>query len=81
MEHSPDYDECVSTIHALGDYLSRELTPEEMREVEEHLEFCELCLQHFQFEQALTTHIRKKAQELRAPASLRGRVLKLLDEA
>jgi anti-sigma factor (TIGR02949 family) len=68
-------------MHALGDYLSRELTPEEMEDVEEHLQWCELCMAHYRFEKALTTHIRQRAQELRAPEALRGRVLRLLDEA
>ncbi|HOJ20888.1 MAG TPA: zf-HC2 domain-containing protein [Armatimonadota bacterium] len=81
MNHSPDYETCVDIMHALGDYLSRELSPAEMEEVEEHLQWCELCMNHYRFEKALTTHIRERAQALRAPETLRKRVLHLLDSA
>ncbi|NLC58318.1 MAG: anti-sigma factor [Armatimonadetes bacterium] len=80
MHDSLDFDTCLGVMQALDDYLSRELTPEEARQVDEHLELCELCMSHFQFERALVMHIRKKAQEVRAPATLRARVLSMLDQ-
>lgn len=81
MRESLDFDTCLEVMHALDDYLSRELTPEEMQRMDEHLELCELCMSHFQFEKALLAHIRRQTQQLKAPLALRQRVLEILDQA
>ena len=41
--------DCRDTLKKLYDYLDRELTPSEAREVQEHLERCRGCFDRFEF--------------------------------
>lgn len=81
MHHHPDFKTCLDIIHALDDYLSRELAPDETETIEKHLHLCEECMVHYHFEKALILGIRKKALECRAPSGLRQRVLRMLDNS
>jgi anti-sigma factor (TIGR02949 family) len=72
---------CQETFQRLNDYLDRELSPEEMRLVREHLEVCAYCLLEFQFEASLLRDVRAKLRSVPAPKDLVSRVLGALGSA
>jgi anti-sigma factor (TIGR02949 family) len=65
---------CEAAFRRLDDYLDRELSPEEMRRVEEHLRICEICTSEFVFEAIVLTGVRRKLQSIEAPADLLARI-------
>lgn len=66
---------CDETFRRLDDYLDRELSPEEMRLVQEHLNVCAYCLLEFSFEANVLREVRSKLHSIRAPESLINKVL------
>jgi anti-sigma factor (TIGR02949 family) len=72
---------CEETFRRLDDYVDRELTPEEMRLVKEHLEVCAFCILEFQFEASLLRQVRAKLRTVPAPEGLLGKVLGAIDQA
>jgi anti-sigma factor (TIGR02949 family) len=65
---------CEAAFRRLDDYLDRELSPEEMQRVEEHLRICEICTSEFVFEASVLTGVRRKLQSIEAPADLLARI-------
>ena len=65
---------CGEAYRRIDDYLDRELTPEEIRKVEEHLSFCEMCAKEFEFEASVIIAIRVKLQSIAVPSELMSRV-------
>jgi hypothetical protein len=65
---------CQETFDRLNDYLDRELSPDEMRLVIEHLEVCAFCALEFKFEARLIQEVRAKLHALPAPPSLLEKV-------
>jgi Putative zinc-finger len=67
----------------IKDYLSAhvdgELTPAELREVEEHLAGCVNCRARFAEERAVKTLLRERAAMSRTPSTVRGSILAALD--
>jgi anti-sigma factor (TIGR02949 family) len=72
---------CQETFSRLNDYLDRELSPEEMRLVEEHLAVCAYCVLEFAFEANVLREVRTKLQSIQAPEGLMGRVMGALAQA
>lgn len=65
---------CQETFDRLNDYLDRELSPDEMRLVIEHLEVCAFCAVEFKFEARVIQEVRAKLRGLPAPPSLLEKV-------
>jgi len=65
---------CEAAFRRLDDYLDRELSPDEMRLVEEHLRLCEVCTSEFVFEASVLTGVRRKLRSLSAPSDLLARI-------
>jgi anti-sigma factor (TIGR02949 family) len=65
---------CEAAFRRLDDYLDRELSREEMRQVEEHLRICDVCTSEFVFEASVLTGVRRKLQSIEAPADLLARI-------
>ncbi|HEY9506817.1 MAG TPA: anti-sigma factor [Gemmatimonadales bacterium] len=65
---------CEEAFRRLDDYLDRELSPDEMRQVEEHLRVCEVCTGEFVFEASVLTGVRGKLQSIAAPPDLLARI-------
>jgi anti-sigma factor (TIGR02949 family) len=61
---------CDELLGRLDDYLDRNLSPEELNGVEEHLENCLACLQKYRFEQALLHGIRSRLRRISVPPHL-----------
>jgi anti-sigma factor (TIGR02949 family) len=70
--------DCVKAMTHLGDYLKRELTPELMVEVREHLERCRDCFTHARFEENFLVMLGTRASRETCPGKLRARILALL---
>ena len=70
---------CREAFAKLDDFLSRELTPEEIAMVEAHLCKCVECAEHFQFEGRMLICIKRKIEMIAMPPELAERVKKALD--
>ena len=65
---------CESAFRRLDDYLDRQLSPDEMRLVEQHLHICEACTREFAFEASVLDGVRRKLRSLEAPPDLLARI-------
>jgi anti-sigma factor (TIGR02949 family) len=70
--------DCVKAMTHLDDYLKRELTPELMVEVRQHLEHCRDCFTHAQFEESFLIMLETRAARETCPGKLRARIMALL---
>ncbi len=66
--------DCMEAERRLHRYVDKELSDEEMAEVQLHLESCENCRARFRFEAGLRRLVRVAAQRERAPEALRERI-------
>jgi anti-sigma factor (TIGR02949 family) len=70
---------CEAAFRRLDDYLDRQLSPDEMRQVEEHLRTCDVCTSEFVFEASVLEGVRRKLQSIVAPSDLLGRIAARLE--
>lgn len=75
-----EYNQCQEAVKKLTEYLSNELQPEEEAEVQKHLSQCRGCFSRFHFEETLLKTIRERAMQVRAPGSLRERIMRVLGQ-
>ena len=66
----PDRYTCAQVFRRLDDYVDRELTPEEIDRVEEHLATCAQCASESRFERSLVEGLKTKIRRIDVPASL-----------
>ena len=71
---------CEETFRRLDDFLDRELSADECRLVQEHLEICNICAKEFNFEASVWTEVRAKLQHTVVPPNLREKISLLLKE-
>jgi anti-sigma factor (TIGR02949 family) len=69
---------CLETVRRLDDYLDRELTITEQREVERHLETCDRCLGRFRFEAGVLDELKSKLRRVKTPETLASRLRRAL---
>jgi anti-sigma factor (TIGR02949 family) len=72
---------CEETFRRLEDYVDRELSEEESKRVEEHLEICAACTAEFEFQKEIIDAVRVRMQRIQTPPSLHGKVLDALRQA
>jgi anti-sigma factor (TIGR02949 family) len=77
---SLEYNQCQEAVKRLTEYLSNELPPEDEESVQQHLSQCRGCFSKFHFEETLLRTIRERVEQVRAPGSLRNRILSLLSK-
>jgi anti-sigma factor (TIGR02949 family) len=70
---------CEEAFRRIDDYLDRELSPEEMTRVHEHLELCEGCAREFRFEESLLNGVKRKLRQIDVPDGLQARLLSVLE--
>jgi anti-sigma factor (TIGR02949 family) len=75
-----EYNQCQEAVQRLTEFLSKELRPEEEERVQRHLSQCKGCFAKFHFEETLLRTIREKIEQVRAPQTLRERILGLLHQ-
>jgi mycothiol system anti-sigma-R factor len=66
--------DCRDVIDELYLYLDRELTPEETRHIEEHLNACSPCFELVRFESGVSKLIKRDCGSERAPERLKERL-------
>ena len=72
---------CDEVLGRLDDYLDRNLSPEEVRRVDEHLDECLSCLRKYRFERSLLEGIRSRLRRIGLPPHLLASVKLRLDAA
>ena len=65
---------CEEMLRRLDDYLDRELAPDELHRVEDHLKDCEACIREFGFEASVVRAVRAKLRNVEVPETLLDRV-------
>ena len=80
MSHTNRYT-CEHVLQLFGDYLDRELLPEQIAAVEAHLALCEVCAKEFRFEADALRALRERVRRPAFPASLRTRLSNALKQA
>jgi len=65
---------CTEVVTLLEQYVDRELSSEEIKEVQAHLDACPPCLTLFHFEASMRRLVHRACNES-APESLKQRIL------
>lgn len=65
---------CEQVFARLDDYVDRELSSEEMRLVQEHLEICAACAGEHRFESTVIHEVRDRLRRIELPAGLMARI-------
>lgn len=73
--------DCTAAMQQLFDYLDGELTEDRMRQVRTHLEMCQRCYPHYDFEKAFLEALAATRKRCCAPGKLRERILSELRAA
>ena len=66
--------DCHDTLERLDDYLDRELSPGERRQVAIHLAICFRCAQLYRFERGFSQDVRAKLERVDAPPELMSQI-------
>lgn len=69
---------CRQAFDRLEEYLDRELSLEETRQVREHLALCEQCTREFRFEAGVLEGVREALRRIRIPPGFTERILATL---
>lgn len=79
--HGPHRLTCEEVFVRLDDFLDRELSAEELRLVQEHIETCAACASEHRFERQVIDSVRDKLQRIELPAALRASIVARLASA
>ena len=72
---------CAQVLAQLDDFIDRELSPEEMRHVQAHVELCAACAAGDRFERAWIERVRVKLRHIDLPPHLMSQITRRLAEA
>jgi anti-sigma factor (TIGR02949 family) len=61
---------CEEMFQRLDDYIDRNLSADEIRQVQSHLEECLVCAGEYRFESTVVSAIRERLQRIAAPPDL-----------
>jgi anti-sigma factor (TIGR02949 family) len=70
------FDPCAKCEEVMQQYLDRDLSDEQRREAEAHLESCSYCARRYTFEVSLRRYVRTAAAE-EMPAQLKAKLAAL----
>lgn len=79
MTEQPGSLTCREVVELLWDYIDAELTPDAEGRIRAHLEACEKCYPHYDFQRAFVEFVRKHGAQATPPA-LRQRIFQALRE-
>ena len=79
--NQPSHFDCAQAFARLEDYLDRELAPDEIRHVEEHMALCEVCAREFQFEAGVLCALKEKLRRISAPPDLVARIRQTIQQS
>jgi mycothiol system anti-sigma-R factor len=77
VAEQPDKPECSEALHELYTFLDGALTVERRETIRHHLDDCNPCLEHYDFESELRIVISTKCKE-EVPQELKDRILRQL---
>ena len=82
MPEHPEHEHtsCQEALEELYTFLDGELTVDKREHIRVHLDDCNPCLEHYDFEAELRIVISKKCKEP-VPQSLKDKILRALEEA
>jgi anti-sigma factor (TIGR02949 family) len=66
---------CEEAFRRLDDFLDRQLSPQEMLLIEEHLRICDWCTREFNFEASVLHGLKRKLRQIDMPPDLVAKVL------
>jgi anti-sigma factor (TIGR02949 family) len=69
-----DYRSCAQVFSRLDDWADRELSADDLEQIQRHLEICAVCASEFRIEGNLLRTIREKVRRIRLPDGLEARV-------
>lgn len=69
--------DCTEVMRRLDEYIDRELSDEELVEVQSHLDRCGHCAERFHFEENVLRLVGRCGRQLSAPPELVQRVRKM----
>lgn len=69
--------DCTEAERRLHRYVDRELSDDEVVQVQRHLEVCENCRSRFRFEHGLRRLVSRAGQSESAPSGLRERIRRM----
>jgi anti-sigma factor (TIGR02949 family) len=72
---------CEEAFRRLDDFVDRELDPQDMRQIHEHLAICVQCTREFNFEISVVNGVRNKLSHIAAPSGLLSRIVASLARA
>jgi anti-sigma factor (TIGR02949 family) len=70
---------CAEVFRRLDSFVDRELSPEELERVREHLEWCVQCAAEVRFETSFVREARTRLRHLAVPPDLAQRILSKLE--
>ena len=73
--------DCAAAMRQLWDYLDQELSEERMAAMRDHLDRCQGCWPHYDFDKAFLAAIARAQQGRTCPDEVRRRVLDTLRTA
>ncbi len=76
----PHETDCAEVLDRVFEYLDGELTDEDVRRVQQHLDECAPCLEEHNLDLALKALVRRSCECERAPEDLRARILVQIQE-
>lgn len=71
---------CEEAFRRLDDFLDRQLSADEMRLVQEHLDVCAQCTREFNFELSVINGVRGRLSRIAAPPNLLSRIASSLKQ-
>ena len=71
---------CEETFRQLDDFIDRELSEEDCRLVQKHLDICAICSKEFNFEAGVWKEVRTKLKRTVVPTALREKLSLFLKE-
>ena len=69
-----DYRSCAQVFARLDDWIDRELSADDVEQIQKHLEICAMCASEFRIEGEVLRTIRGKVQRIQLPPGLEARV-------
>lgn len=74
VERINDRYTCEEMFRRLDDFVDRELPPEQIARVQEHLDSCAACAEEYAFEAEVLAEVRRKLRRITVPESFLQRL-------
>lgn len=72
---------CEEAVQKLYEYLDKELDKATVEQLDTHLEICQSCCDHFEFEKKVRSIIREKCSDEKAPDFLKSKIRDILKKS